>query len=89
MKFGRDLPRNQVPEWASAYINYKGLKQLIKTAVEQAKRGEKADTAGMVRIFLLSFMVSDSGQDSSSLSIAIWKTWIASTTRSSWSPHGV
>lgn len=32
MKFGRNLPRNQVPEWASNYINYKGLKKLIKNA---------------------------------------------------------
>jgi glycerophosphodiester phosphodiesterase len=31
MKFGRNLPRNQVPEWASSYINYKSLKKLIKT----------------------------------------------------------
>lgn len=32
MKFGQNLPRNQVPEWASSYINYKGLKKLIKSA---------------------------------------------------------
>ena len=32
MKFGRNLPRNQVPEWANSYINYKGLKKLIKNA---------------------------------------------------------
>ena len=46
MKFGRNLPRNQVPEWASSYINYKALKKLIKSAVDAAKRGEKIDTAG-------------------------------------------
>ena len=40
------LPRNQVPEWASAYINYKGLKKLIKAAVETARRGEQVDLAG-------------------------------------------
>ncbi|KAH8156340.1 hypothetical protein CIB48_g11907 [Xylaria polymorpha] len=34
------LPRNQVPEWASAYINYKGLKKLIKAAAERAKFAE-------------------------------------------------
>ncbi|KAL8282362.1 hypothetical protein RB597_009867 [Gaeumannomyces tritici] len=45
MKFGRNLPRNQVPEWASAYIDYKGLKKLIKAAAATAQKGEKADLA--------------------------------------------
>ncbi|KAI1110958.1 Glycerophosphoryl diester phosphodiesterase family-domain-containing protein [Nemania sp. NC0429] len=45
MKFGRNLPRNQVPEWASAYINYKGLKKLIKAAAETAKAGKNVDIA--------------------------------------------
>ncbi|KAI0198853.1 Glycerophosphoryl diester phosphodiesterase family-domain-containing protein [Astrocystis sublimbata] len=45
MKFGRNLPRNQVPEWASAYINYKGLKRLIKAAAERAKTGQDVDIA--------------------------------------------
>ena len=47
MKFGHNLPRNQVPEWASAYIDYKGLKKLIKAAALQAKDGKNADLAGM------------------------------------------
>ena len=47
MKFGRNLPRNQVPEWATSYIKYKALKKLIKPAAEDAKHGEAADTAGM------------------------------------------
>jgi glycerophosphodiester phosphodiesterase len=46
MKFGRNLPRNQVPEWAASYINYKGLKKLVKAAAEKAKNGEKVDPAG-------------------------------------------
>jgi len=46
MKFGHNLSRNQVPEWAPSYINYKGLKKLIKTAVEAAKGGEDPDLAG-------------------------------------------
>ena len=46
MKFGHNLPRNQVPEWASHYINYKGLKKLIRSASEQRKEGERADLAG-------------------------------------------
>ncbi|KAI1187798.1 Glycerophosphoryl diester phosphodiesterase family-domain-containing protein [Nemania serpens] len=45
MKFGRNLPRNQVPEWASAYINYKGLKKLIKAEAETAKAGKDVDIA--------------------------------------------
>ncbi|KAF2739906.1 GDPD-domain-containing protein [Polyplosphaeria fusca] len=45
MKFGHNLSRNQVPEWASSYINYKGLKKLIKTAAEAAKRGLEPDLA--------------------------------------------
>ncbi|TPX10013.1 uncharacterized protein E0L32_008860 [Thyridium curvatum] len=42
---GHSLPRNQVPEWASSYINYKGLKKLIKAAVQTANSGEKVDLA--------------------------------------------
>ncbi|KAI1327658.1 Glycerophosphoryl diester phosphodiesterase family-domain-containing protein [Xylariaceae sp. FL0255] len=46
MKFGRNLPRNQVPEWASFYINYKGLKKLIKAAAaKDGKDGEHVDLA--------------------------------------------
>ncbi|KAF2266841.1 GDPD-domain-containing protein [Lojkania enalia] len=45
MKFGQNLPRNQVPEWASSYINYKGLKKLIKTASEAVKNGSDPDLA--------------------------------------------
>ncbi len=40
------LPRNQVPEWAASYINYKGLKKLVKAAALAAKNGEKVDLAG-------------------------------------------
>ncbi|KAI0025720.1 Glycerophosphoryl diester phosphodiesterase family-domain-containing protein [Xylariomycetidae sp. FL0641] len=43
MKFGRNLPQNQVPEWASSYVDYKGLKKLIKAAAQKEKAGEKAD----------------------------------------------
>lgn len=46
MKFGHNLPRNQVPEWAASYINYKGLKKLIKTAAEASKDGSAPDLAG-------------------------------------------
>lgn len=47
MKFGRNLPRNMVPEWSSAYIKYKSLKKLIKSAVEAKRLGEDPDLAGM------------------------------------------
>ncbi|TGJ87213.1 hypothetical protein E0Z10_g1511 [Xylaria hypoxylon] len=43
--FSTSLPRNQVPEWASAYINYKGLKKLIKAAARTAKAGKDVDIA--------------------------------------------
>ena len=46
MKFGRNLARNQVPEWATSYIKYKALKKLIKSAAETERLGENADTAG-------------------------------------------
>lgn len=46
MKFGRNLPRNQVPEWSASYINYKALKKLIKSAAETVKHGGDADLAG-------------------------------------------
>jgi len=46
MKFGRNLPRNQVPEWASAYIKYKALKKLIKAASESEKQDGNVDLAG-------------------------------------------
>ncbi|KAL2020112.1 hypothetical protein VTK56DRAFT_8717 [Thermocarpiscus australiensis] len=45
MKFGRNLPRNQVPEWAGSYINYKGLKKLVKAAAKAAQNGEPVDLA--------------------------------------------
>ena len=49
MKFGRNLPRNQVPEWASSYINYKALKKLIKAAAEGEKQDGNLDLAGRMR----------------------------------------
>ncbi|KAH7385787.1 Glycerophosphoryl diester phosphodiesterase family-domain-containing protein [Pyrenochaeta sp. MPI-SDFR-AT-0127] len=45
MKFGHNLPRNQVPEWASSYINYKGLKKTVKTAADAVKNGSDLDLA--------------------------------------------
>ena len=49
MKFGQNLPHNQVPEWASSYIDYKALKKLIKTAKNETRAGEDADLASTVR----------------------------------------
>lgn len=40
------LPRNQVPEWACSYINYKGLKKLVKAAAKASHDGEQVDLAG-------------------------------------------
>jgi glycerophosphodiester phosphodiesterase len=41
-----------VPEWVSSYINYKGLKKLIKSAAEAAKAGKDVDLAGKGSWFL-------------------------------------
>lgn len=53
MKFGRNLPRNQVPQWASDYIDYKGLKKLIKAAAREIKDGQEPDLAGAFRCMSL------------------------------------
>jgi SPX domain len=50
MKFGRNLPRNVVPEWSASYIKYKALKRLIKSAAEDTKAGKEADLAGKLAI---------------------------------------
>ena len=50
MKFGQNLPRNQVPEWASSYIDYKTLKKLIKAAQGASELGEEPDLAGTVSL---------------------------------------
>lgn len=51
MKFGQNLPRNQVPEWAPSYIDYKALKKLIKAAKKDIERsGEEPDLAGTVSL---------------------------------------
>ena len=50
MKFGQNLPRNQVPEWAASYIDYKALKKFIKTAKMAIESEEDPDLAGMVSL---------------------------------------
>ncbi|RDW62924.1 glycerophosphocholine phosphodiesterase [Aspergillus mulundensis] len=45
MKFGRNLPRNVVPEWSASYIRYKALKKLIKSLADRVKTGREADLA--------------------------------------------
>lgn len=51
MKFGQNLPRNQVPEWAATYINYKALKKLIKRSLQSAQDQGDADVAGRRIVF--------------------------------------
>ncbi|EEA28265.1 glycerophosphocholine phosphodiesterase Gde1, putative [Talaromyces marneffei ATCC 18224] len=46
MKFGRNLPRNVVPEWSSSYINYKALKKLIKSASNAQEAKDDVDLVG-------------------------------------------
>jgi hypothetical protein len=38
VQFGKYLLENQRQEWAAQYVDYKGLKDLIKDAAEQARR---------------------------------------------------
>ncbi|RKF82953.1 Glycerophosphocholine phosphodiesterase GDE1 [Golovinomyces cichoracearum] len=45
MKFGRNLIRNQVPEWSSYYINYKGLRKLIHAAIATSNSDGDVDLA--------------------------------------------
>jgi SPX domain len=47
MKFGKNLPRNQVPEWSHSYIRYRALKKLIGKVVDSEKQGLPPDTTGM------------------------------------------
>ena len=35
-----------MPEWAAFYINYKGLKKLVKAAAETSQHGGEVDLAG-------------------------------------------
>lgn len=50
MKFGQNLPRNQIPEWASSYIDYKALKKQIKSAQRAIEADEDPDLAGTVSL---------------------------------------
>lgn len=88
MKFGRNLPRNQVPEWASSYIKYKKLKKLIKSAVEDVKNGKGVDTAGETLYMLYARMGNNFCQNFSISSTGTWKMWIISTTESTRTQSG-
>ncbi|KAK9480785.1 GDPD-domain-containing protein [Lipomyces japonicus] len=44
MKFGKNLPRNQVPEWSTYYLNYKSLKKQITNARSRAAAAAAATT---------------------------------------------
>ena len=74
MKFGRNLPQNQVPEWSASYIQYKALKKIIKSASNEAKHGDSADTAGQFLPQLCLTTVADRSQSSSTHSTATWRT---------------
>jgi glycerophosphodiester phosphodiesterase len=46
-QFLLSLPRNQVPQWAASYIDYKGLKKLLKSVViDSQEHGSDIDLAG-------------------------------------------
>jgi glycerophosphodiester phosphodiesterase len=48
MRFGRDLHKHQIPEWASSYVRYAQLKKLSKFAAK-ATIEEKADAAHLLQ----------------------------------------
>ncbi|KAK7206378.1 glycerophosphocholine phosphodiesterase Gde1 [Myxozyma melibiosi] len=57
MKFGKNLPRNEVPEWSAFYLNYKSLKKHIRNAKERAIA--QGDTEGPVsEVYLTPFFYS-------------------------------
>lgn len=47
-----------MPEWSSSYINYKGLKKLIKSEIEAQKEGHDPDLAGGLILHLILPMYS-------------------------------
>ena len=59
MKFGRNLHRYQVVEWAPFYIDYVGLKQLYKAAKSliAVDNGEDANLTGLPCTILLSALL--------------------------------
>jgi glycerophosphodiester phosphodiesterase len=42
MKFGKYLESKQRPEWVKYYVNYKGLKDLIKQAQQESEKAGEA-----------------------------------------------
>lgn len=42
MKYGKHLETRKNPAWAEYYIDYAGLKDLIKAATEETKSGDTA-----------------------------------------------
>jgi hypothetical protein len=81
-----------VPEWSSSYINYKGLKKLIKAAVATGKAGKDVDLAGKLPI-LVSMVEPVANFDSQQSSSSPWtetsKMSTNSTTKSLEMLHGV
>ena len=42
MKFGRNLHKHQVPLWADSYLDYDGLKTLIKLSRAESSEHDEA-----------------------------------------------
>jgi len=55
MKFGKNLALNQSPEWSAAYIDYNGLKRLIKHAEGEGEVNEDGivELAGISKTFFI------------------------------------
>ena len=45
MKFAKSLVRNQVPEWSQWYIDYKGLKKMVRQAMNETHKLDPNDEA--------------------------------------------
>ncbi|CDH17055.1 related to Glycerophosphodiester phosphodiesterase GDE1 [Zygosaccharomyces bailii ISA1307] len=43
MKFGKTFPNHQVPQWSHQYVNYKGLKKLIKEITQEQEKLYRQD----------------------------------------------
>lgn len=78
------LPRNQVPEWSSAYIDYKGLKKLIKAAAEAVRDGAEPDLAGQscLTVNVQVRLADVDHKKFSILWIETWRMWMHSTIES-------
>lgn len=61
MKFGREFKRSMVPEWTDAYMDYKGLKRILKEIKLQKQSTEQPSTPSKSSLHGFSIYRSFSG----------------------------